>query len=86
MHFLEETFINIADILQLAIPTKIAVVRFNTARRSLRYGSTVGTYEQGKFRGFNLHAAVNQLGLPLRALVTPGNSYDGPFLPRLIED
>ena len=41
---------------------------------------------RGKFRGFKLHAAVNQLGLPLRALVTPGNSYDGPFLPKLIED
>jgi hypothetical protein len=41
---------------------------------------------RGKFRGFKLHAAVNQLGLPLRALVTPGNKYDGPFLPKLIGD
>ncbi len=41
---------------------------------------------RGKFRGFKLHAAVNQLGLPLRALVTPGNCYDSPFLPKLIED
>jgi transposase len=46
----------------------------------------VGSYKRGKFRGFKLHAAVNQLGLPLRALVTPGNKYDGPFLPKLIED
>jgi IS5 family transposase len=29
---------------------------------------------------------VNQLGLPLRAMVTPGNRYDSPFLPKLIED
>jgi hypothetical protein len=41
---------------------------------------------RGKFRGFKLHSAVNQLGLPLRALVTPGNKYDSPFLPKLIED
>jgi transposase len=41
---------------------------------------------RGKFRGFKLHAAVNQLGLPLRAVVTPGNRYDSPFLPMLIED
>ena len=47
-----------------------------------RWGHT----SRGKFRGFKLHAAVNQLGLPLRALVTPGNRYDGPFLPKLIED
>ncbi|NLB76077.1 MAG: transposase [Crenarchaeota archaeon] len=33
-----------------------------------------------------MYAAVNQLGLPLQALVTPGNRFDGPFLPKLIED
>ncbi len=47
-----------------------------------RWGHT-GT---GKFRGFKLHVAVNQLGLPLRALITPGNCYDSPFLPKLIKD
>lgn len=46
----------------------------------------MGTYKQGKFRGFKFHAAVNQRGLPLKALVTPGNRYDSPFLPKLIED
>ena len=45
-----------------------------------------GHTSRGKFRGFKLHSAVNQLGLPLRAVVTPGNRYDSPFLPRLIED
>ncbi len=45
-----------------------------------------GHTSKGTFRGFKLHAAVNQFGLPLRALVTPGNKFDGPFLPRLIED
>jgi IS5 family transposase len=29
---------------------------------------------------------VNQLGLPLKALVTAGNRYDSPFLPKLIKD
>jgi transposase len=41
---------------------------------------------RGKFRRLKLHAAVNQLGLPLRAIVTSGNKYDSPFLPKLIED
>ncbi len=40
----------------------------------------------GRFKGLKLHAAVNQLGLPLRALVTPTNRYDGSFLPLLIWD
>jgi transposase len=46
----------------------------------------MGHTSRGKFRGFKLHAAVNQPGLPLRAVVTPGNRYDSPFLPKLIED
>ena len=45
-----------------------------------------GHTSRGKFRGFKLHAAVNQEGLPLRGVVTVGNRYDSPFLPRLIED
>ena len=45
-----------------------------------------GHTSRGKFRGFRLDAAVNQLGLPLRAIVMPGNRYDSPFLPKLILD
>ena len=41
---------------------------------------------RGKFRGFKLHAVVNQLGLPLKAKVTPGNRYDSPLLPELLDD
>jgi hypothetical protein len=83
---LEETFEKIADILQLAIPTKIAVVDSTPLVDLYDMEAQWGHTSRGKFRGFKLHAAVNQLGLPLRALVTPGNRFDGPFLPRLIED
>jgi len=86
LHLLEETFIKIADILQLAIPTKIAVVDSTPLEDLYDMEAQWGHTSRGKFRGFKLHAVVNQLGLPLRALVTPGNKYDGPFLPRLIED
>jgi len=41
---------------------------------------------RGPFKGFKLHAAVNQLGLPLKGEVTPGNRYDSPLLPSLVED
>ena len=83
---LEEVFIKIANILQLAIPTKIAVVDSTPLVDLYDMEARWGHTSRGKFRGFKLHAAVNQLGLPLRALVTPGNRFDGPFLPRLIED
>ncbi|MCL4430543.1 MAG: transposase [Chloroflexi bacterium] len=83
---LEETFIKIANILQLAVPTTIAVVGSTPLEDLYDMEAEWGHTSRGKFRGFKLHAAVNQLGLPLRALVTPGNRYDGPFLPKLIED
>ena len=44
-----------------------------------------GYTSRGSFKGFKLHVAVNQEGLPLKVLVTPGNRYDSPFLPVLIE-
>ncbi len=46
----------------------------------------MGYTGRGSFRGFKLRAAVNQLGLPLRAVVTTGKCCDGPFLPKLIDD
>jgi hypothetical protein len=86
LSLLEETFLKIADILQLAIPTTIAVVDSTSLEDLYDMEARWGHTSRGKFRGFKLHAVVNQFGLPLRALVTPGNRYDGPFLPKLIED
>jgi len=83
---LEELFVQIADILQLAIPTKIAVVDSTPLVDLYDMEARWGHTSRGKFRGFKLHAVVNQLGLPLRALVSPGNRFDGPFLPQLVED
>ena len=76
----------IADMLQLAVPTKIAVIDSTPLVDLYDMEAQWGYTSRGRFRGFKLHVAVNQLGLPLRALVTPGNKFDGPFLPKLIED
>jgi transposase len=86
LSLLEETFINIADMLQLIEPTKSVIVDSTPLVDLYDMEARWGHTGRGKFRGFKLHAAVNQLGLPLRAIVTPGNCYDSPFLPKLIED
>ena len=86
LSLLEETFIKTADMLQLIEPTKIVVVDSTPLVDLYDMEAGWGHTGRGKFRGFKLHAAVNQLGLPLRALVTPGNRHDSPFLPKLIED
>ncbi len=86
LNLLEEVFVKIANILQLAIPTTIAVVDSTPLVDLYDMEAQWGHTSRGKFRGFKLYAAVNQLGLPLRAVVTPGNRFDGPFLPKLVED
>jgi len=83
---LEETFKKVSGMLQLVSPTTLLIVDSTPLVDLYDMEAQWGHTSRGKFRGFKLHAAVNQLGLPLRALVTPGNRFDGPYLPRLIED
>jgi transposase len=83
---LEQTFRKISDMLQLIAPTSIVIVDSTPLVDLYDMEAGWGHTSRGKFRGFKLHAVVNQLGLPLRAIVTPGNRYDSPFLPGLIED
>lgn len=83
---LEETFAKIANMLQLITPTTHVIVDSTPLVDLYDMEAEWGHTGRGKFRGFKLHTAVNQLGLPLRAIVTPGNRYDSPFLPKLIED
>jgi len=85
-NLLEETFRKISDMLQLIEPTSIVIVDSTPLVDLYDMEAGWGHTGRGKFRGFKLHAAVNQLGLPLRATVTSGNRYDSPFLPGLIED
>jgi len=84
--FLEETFAKISGMLQLVTPTTLLIVDSTPLVDLYDMDAGWGHTSRGKFRGFKLHAAVNQLGLPLKAVITPGNRYDSPFLPRLIED
>jgi transposase len=83
---LEETFTKISGMLQLVVPTTFIVVDSTPIVDLYDMEARWGYTSRGKFRGFKLHAAVNQLGLPLKATVTPGNRYDSPLLPSLIED
>jgi transposase len=86
LSLLEETFAKISGMLQLISPTTFLIVDSTPLVDLYDMEAGWGYTSRGKFRGFKLHAAVNQLGLPLRAIVTPGNRYDSPFLPKLIED
>jgi hypothetical protein len=72
--------------LQLIAPTTLLIVDSTPLVDLYDIEAGWGHASRVKFRGFKLHAAVNQLGLPLRAVVSSGNRYDSPFLPKIIED
>ncbi|MGF3523297.1 MAG: transposase [Candidatus Bathyarchaeia archaeon] len=86
LSLLEETFQKTACMLQLIAPTTHLIADSTPLVDLYDMEAKWGFTKKGKFRGFKLHAVVNQLGLPLKAIVTTGNCYDSPFLPKLIED
>ena len=83
---LEETFGKISGMLQLVTPSTLLIADSTPLEDLYDMEARWGYTSRGKFRGFKLHAVVNQLGLPLKAAVTAGNRYDSPLLPGLLED
>ena len=86
LHILEETFNKTADIIQMIVPTTTLIADSTPLVDLYDIEARWGFTHRGRFKGFKLHAVVNQLGLPLKAIVTPGNRFDSIFLPKLIED
>jgi transposase/ribosomal protein L30/L7E len=82
---LREVFEKLAQLLQHPLPCSLLVVDSTPLEDGRDPEARWGYTSRGPFLGFKLHVSVNQEGLPLRALVTPGNRHDSPFLPRLIQ-
>ncbi len=82
---LKKVFEILADLLQRPLPCKLLVVDSTPLEDRRDPEAGWGYTSRGPFKGFKLHVAVNQEGLPLKALMTPGNRYDSPFLPDLIQ-
>ena len=86
LNVLEATFKKTANIVQVLAPTTHLIADSTPLLDLYDLEAKCGFTCRGPFKGFKLHAVVNQLGLPLKAIVTPGNRFDSPFLPKLIED
>ena len=79
-----EAFEKLAGIIATLAPTDLLVVD-STPLEDLRDPDAKwGFYSRGPFKGFKVHVSVDQLGLPRKAIITPGNRHDSPFLPKLI--
>ena len=83
---LDEVFAKLSKAVQLIASTSLLVADSTPLVDLYDMEAKWGFTTKGRFRGFKLHAIVNQLGLPLKAVVTTGNCYDSPFLPTLLED
>lgn len=79
-----EAFEKFACIVATLVPTELLVVDSTPLEDWRDPQARVGFYSRGPFKGFKVHVAVDQLGLPRKALITPGNRHDSPFLPELI--
>ncbi len=85
-NLLEETFTSLSSMLQFIAPTTHLIPDSTPLEDLYDMEAGWGYTHEGSFRGFKLHAVVNQLGLPLKATLTPGNRHDSPLLPVLLED
>jgi IS5 family transposase len=83
---LEEIMVKLADTIRAIVPTTHLIVDSTSLKDMHDMEAQWGWTCRGPIKGFKLHVAVNQLGLPLRAIVSPGNRFDSIFLPKLIED
>ena len=83
---LQETMQKIASTIQDLVKTTRLIVDSTPLKDMHDMDAQWGWTSRGPVKGFKIHVVVNQLGLPLKAIVTPANLYDSPFLPKLIED
>jgi hypothetical protein len=83
---LKEVMENISNIIMQNIQTTHLIVDSTPLRDMHDLEAEWGWTSRGPVKGFKLHVAVNQLGLPLKAIVTPANRFDSIFLPELIQD
>jgi transposase len=83
---LQIIFKKTATIIQVIVPTTHLIADSTPLVDHCDLEARGGFTCRGRFKGFKLHAVVNQLGLPLNAIVTPGNRFDSIFLPKLIDD
>ena len=82
----KEAFEKLARLVGTLVPIELLVVDSTPLEDPRDPDAKTGFYSRGPFKGFKVHVSVDQLGLPRKARITPGNRHDSPFLPELISD
>lgn len=83
---LEEVMNTFANLIKTNIHTTHLIVDSTPLKDMYDLEAKWGFTCRGPVKGFKLNVAVNQLGLPLSAIVSSANRFDSIFLPELVKD
>lgn len=75
---------NISNMIQAIIPTSMEIVDSTPLEDPKDPDAKKGKTSKGWFVGFKVHIGINQLKIPLKAVLTTGNRHDSPILPELL--
>ena len=75
-----DAFEEFSGLVRVLTPTEVLVVDSTALEDDQDPEAVWGFCSKGWFKGFKVHVSVDQHGLPLKAMVTTGNRYDGSFL------
>lgn len=76
---------NLGNLVQLLIAATLQIADSTPIPDDKDPDAKKGKTSKGWFTGFKAHVLINQLGIPIRAVLTTGNVYDSTQLPNLIE-
>lgn len=71
-------------LIQRLVPTRLLVVDSTPIDDESDPEGEVGHTSRGAFKGFKVHASINQLRIPVRVWFTKGNRHDSPIFPLLL--
>jgi len=76
---------NLGKLIQEMVTNKLVIFDSAPIPDEKDSDAKTGFNSRGPFIGFKIHLAVNQFGMPLKAIFSTGNRHDSPFLRPLLK-
>jgi len=82
----KEAFRKLSELVRKITGSELIIVDSTPLEDQKDEDAAVGYYSKGGFKGFKVHLSVNQLGLPMKAIVSRGNRHDTNYFEELLID
>lgn len=82
----KEAFRKLSELVRKITGSELLIVDSTPLEDQKDPDAAVGYYSKGPFKGFKAHLSVNQLGLPMKAVVSRGNRHDMNYFRQLLVD